>query len=470
MSLSANITATLLGTEVDNTWGALTDAECQRIRETYSLICDHDMCDLYDTLSNKYLGTEGHSYDSDSWDGSKLTKGVFAGCKTSQNHEVWERILLLTQIYYKEQYGLNYNIKTWSMPGSKNGNLFFIDENGIKYYDSAKTKMANNLARFESSYLKNDDGTIMARSWTDVLADFGYCMSHDNFPPSYKDSNARVAMAYQLIYNASESRKNAIPYPTNFYIDYLAPSTSYPKDFFEGKKSKAVEMYDDKSVAGTPFRTYVENIRKATSNGIVAGGLFDSVDTYSSRVFFEELLKWCKAVGIEVITKASAYDICFNHSIKNGNLIYNPKLRNTAEEYFKDSQNLPSNPDGYNGDCEVIVENNERILNINGITTYNHFGIPSGNIKYSVKAKGEGTIIIKIIRNKSDFYLSGLENIARININSADWEEYSAEFSINQPSEGEYEQVCAGLGDKICGIMIHYYSGVSLKDIAMVKL
>ena len=55
------------GVNINKTWKELTDSECQLLRERFSIYCDKSgKLELFDNLSNKYLGTSGSS--NGSWD------------------------------------------------------------------------------------------------------------------------------------------------------------------------------------------------------------------------------------------------------------------------------------------------------------------------------------------------------------------------------------------------------------------
>ena len=467
ITMPVSKTMSYQGPNIDTTWKDLSDSECQKIRNWYSLMKDTDtnLIELLDSLSNKFLGTTGKS--DGSWDNAKgcYTGGLFTGCKTSANHEVWERIMSITYIYYKS-IGVNYDLKTWSLPGSKSSGCYY-ENNGKYYYDSAHTILVNNLARFSSSLYKDTDGSAKNRSWTDVLGEFGYTTTHDALYPSRQDGQSSCAMSMQLIYNSKNKRPDALIYPTNRSISYSTIATECPQSFFTGTESKEVQMYDK----NTSFKSAIEAWRKYTSNGVIWGEVIDSVDSFSERVILEGLLKYCKAVGIEIITKQEAYDICFNHKLEHGNLIYNPRLRNTAKEFLPTATTVPNNPDGYIGNCYVVKSSSgEPILVTTGVSTYNHYGIPEGNIEYRAYVKGSGIVKFYEIKNSSYSGLTDLNLIGTLNINSVDnFEEKYIRFYIKDADITEYEQKCAGYGEKIIGIKIEYSSGLEIKNISLTK-
>ena len=54
-------------------------------------------------------------------------------------------------------------------------------------------------------------------------------------------------------------------------------------------------------------------------------------------------------------------------------------------------------------------------------------------------------------------------------VDGSDFSAYSDTFFIKDYLEIEYEQVCAGLGDKIMRIQIVYSKGLTIKDIKLEK-
>lgn len=447
--------------EFDVPFQDLTDDQCQSIRNYFSLMKENSgLLELLDTLSNRYLGTTGSSRGS--WDPEKecYTGGIFTGCKTSQNHEVWERVLTLIDRFYKQEYGLNFNFYTWSLPGNKRS-PFTFEKDGGKFYDAACTIHANYLAKMTSSL------TQRSRSWTDVLRTYGYTISHDYLYPGRDDGQELPMMHKQFIYNAALSRKDALIYPTNRTIVYTDAGAAYSGNFFTEGKSKAAQMYD----AGGTFYQFIEALRQDTSNGLVHGELYDSIDTQTDRIFWEEILRYCKETGVEVITKAEAYDLCFNHSLSHGNLIYNPTFRNTAREFMPDAETIPNAPDGYINDCYVTCDEDfVPILNIpdTNQVEYLHYGIPIGDLTFSLEAKGNNTIKIYAIRNKDSIQLLNDELLflTEVKVTSPDaFDKYSVDFQIKNFPLTEYNQRCEEYGDKIMGIKIVYGEGLSVKKL-----
>lgn len=453
---------------IEENWGGLTDEQCQVIRDSFSIYKDSTgILDTLDELSNQYLGTYGKSRGS--WNSKKecYEGGIFTGSKTSCNHEIWERVLKVTELFYQDQYLSEFQFDTWSWPGDPRS-PFIFEENDKKYYDEDCTILYNYLAQFPSSINCDERGEPVLRSWTSVLRNAGYRITHDTFYPSREDGVSMPMMSKQLIYNARLSRKDALVYSTNKSVSYDEIANAYPQSFFDDStgKSYAAQMYDD----GGVFYSFIESIRQNTSNGMIHGEVIDSQDTYSERQFLTQMLEYCRQTGVEVVSKQRAYDICFNHRIQDGNLIYNPSFRNTAKEFMPDAEYIPDNPDGYVGDCHVILNDaKENTLVVRGDAEYLHYGIPMGNIAYSANVKGHGEISIYAIRNKDRIELNNvdLKLLCHCKIDNEEVKNINTLFQIEDYSVTKYEQVCEGMGNKIMGIKIVYSGSLEIDHIAL---
>lgn len=462
-------------------WGSLSDSQCQQIREFYSVMGSTQivgngktLIQCLDFLSNRYLGTSGNSKGS--FSGGIYTRGIFTGCQTSENHEIWERICECLHYYYKE-FGVNGEFKTWSLPGAANANMWF-ESGGKYYYDSEHTKLVNCNAKFTSTLYFNNSGLPISRSWADVLRKFGYVITHDQMYPSRYDGTDETVMKHQLFVNGKLSRNDGVPYSTELDIQWYQGTRGYQQykvfteQFFAQHNTydRPTEMYNYGVGYDDGFYKTIENLRHNSANGLICGGQWDSLNDYAEKIYWESILQYCKFAGIEVITKAEAADIAFNHFVESGNLLYNPLLVNTAK-LFMPNANVPTNPDGFIGNCSVTYDgNNDPILNTSGNVTYNHFGIPVGDLKFSASVKGSGTITIYSIKNRDNLDLSGLAAIATLNISSAsDFSLQDIEFTIYDAAKTAWEQVFEGLGNKVCGIQIVFSTGLQIKHLKLMK-
>lgn len=443
-------------------WGQLTDEECQEIRDHFAVYGNaFGMLDRLDELSNRYLGTTGKSRGS--WDAKKgcYTGGVFTGCRTSANHEIWERTLELMRAYMRDLHRKDFAFETWSWPGRYNS-PFLFRKNKRTYFDEQCTKPANALSRFESSRLLGTDGKPLNRSWTEALRAFGYKTTHDMTHPSRRDGLPLTMMRRQLFKNASYSRIDALAYSTDTTIDYGVIPREYPETYFTNTTSKAAQMYDGKG----SFRRFAEAMRHDTAQGLVMGEVIDSEDTYSERAILEETLKYANAMGIRTVAKRDAFRACFGRTCVYGNLIRNTAFRNSAKEFFKDAATVPENPDGYVGKCRVNEGPNGRTLVTEGETVNLLFGVPTGELEYSVKAKGSGKIRIMAVKNSTLATLKDAEPLAEVEVKDG---VAKVRFAVPDNPATDYEPQWEGLGNKVMALQFVYPAGLEISEVRLEK-
>lgn len=259
---------------------------------------------------------------------------------------------------------------------------------------------------------------------------------HDIRKPSLLDGNDVPEMQNVMICNARYSKPDAL-------------------------------IYDgERTVRQGDVRKAINAIRHRIASGAVANALFDSTNDEVQKQFWQQILDYCQKTGVKVITKAEAYDICYNHERVNGNLIYNPTLCNTIKEY--DAATQDTNPDGYIGECWVKYIEDDPVLTTKGKIRYTHYGIPCGKLVYIAMMRGKGIVKFFIIRNNTKLNTEE-EQIASIQVDGVQFEEKIVNFEISDAPLTDYECRFAGWGEKICGIRIIYSAGLEVKNIQLVK-
>ena len=232
-------------------------------------------------------------------------------------------------------------------------------------------------------------------------------------------------------------------------------------------KLDALAYYGERTLPKEDIRTSIEALRHRMSSGAIANAIVDSRDEKQQIKFWNQILEYCAKTGVKVITKAQAYDICFNRIIEEGNLIYNPMFRNTLREYLQNTEE--TNPDGYIGECKVRKIDDVPTLITLGETKYSHYGIPIGNILYQADVKGNGAIQIYILRNKTRLDTEE-ERIANIVVDSSTYIIKEIKFEIPNEPQTEYDCQFEGLGNKVCGLRIIYSTGLEIRNIQMRKI
>lgn len=464
LSLSESVYNQASYANLYNSWGNLTDSECQQIRNKFSLYSpSNELIDIFDELSNRYLGTNGHSYGSYSEEKGCYEGGIFTGATTSSNYEVWEKIIAISKIYYAVNYGID--VSVWSWPGTWGSYRFHFENNGLYYYDSDFKKLANYSTKFTSI---SRNGKDIEYSFNDCLRKYGYTSTHDTMYPSRTDGLNTPFMLQQLFFNESLSRNDSILFSTSRTIDYNAISNCYNEDFFTNcvtSEDMAEAMYND----GGQFYHALEAIRHDVANGVIHGEVIDSVDSFSERVFFDALLRFCYVNNIDLITRDEANDVAFNKKMIEGNLIHNKSFANSIETFIPNAENVPSNPDGYRGDCEVVVVDDTRFLKTNDNTTYIQYGVPSGFLDYSVFAKGNGTIDIYAVKNSDsvDLQLDQLLLLDSIVIENDDMSLVSDTIFVPHNTSVSENCYLDGYDDMIMALLFCYSGGLIIGDVSL---
>lgn len=433
-------------------WKNLTDEECQKIREYFSVFRNKKIGSLLDKLSNVFLGTTGSS--DGSWNGTCYTKGIFSGCKTSENHEVWERIIQIQELYYRKYFPNLPRIVTWSMPGSENANLYFERDN-IYYYDREFNKPANDLSKFPSSLIL--EKTYSMRSWTDVLRKYGYIIKHDSAFQGREDGLVSTEEKHWPVNNIRYSKKDILNYPTERSVCYRWKTACkhYTKFYLKNSKRK-IKLYNCRDYLFDEFYISIEIIRRDVARGLICGSVWDTSNEYGEKIFWKYLLDYCDFSGIKVVSEYDAYRISCGDYKESENYIRNVEFVNTAENYFKGA-NVPSNPDGYEGDCFVTTEyNNKRVLNISGKAIYKIYGIAPYKYEYSFMASGVGNVYITLIKATDADNINKSEMTAIV-ISTKIFHKYEKEILV--PPDSDY------YGIKFC-----YVGNYQIKDIVLKKL
>lgn len=370
-------------------WGNLTDEQCQKIRDHFSVFKNREMLATLDVLSKKYLGTYGSSRNSWSKEKKCYTQGIFTGCSTSENHEIWERVFKIQQCLLRELKVGTEIFETWSLPGGKYSPLLYEKE-GVLYYDREKSKPFNCLACFKSSLTGGN------RSITDVLRSFGYTNTHDTNFVGRRDGLPLTEQRNQFYFNAYLSKKDGLANCTTKTILHRHRWESEGLNHFDSEP----EAYKTDKINDNGIYASLENLRHALANGIMAGCIWDTTFEASEKRYWEMILRYCKETGVSVIPKKEAYKVAFSQKRDKGNLIYNPKFSNTLINYLPNND-VPSNPDGWMGDCNTSIEDGHNVLSIHGEVRNRNYGLPYGHLKYSVEAKGNGEIYYGFIRNNT---------------------------------------------------------------------
>lgn len=275
------------------------------------------------------------------------------------------------------------------------------------------------------------------RSFKSILRQYGYRVAHDIWFPSFIDGYDATEMKHSMIMNAVYSKKDALIY------------------------------YGERTLPHENILSSINALRHRIASGAIANAIEDSRNDEQQIKYWNQILDYCAKTGVKVVSKAQAYDICFNKRFEDGNLIYNPTLRNSLQEYLPEAEE--NNPDGYIGECKVENKDDVPTLIILGETKYSHYGIPVGKISYSANIKGKGTIRIYLLRNKTKINTED-EMLDSLNINNDVFEDGHIYLNIPDAPLTTYECRFEGWGEKVCGVRIVDSGGLEIRNIDLRKI
>jgi uncharacterized protein YukE len=420
------------------------------------------LIDFLDGLSNELLGTSGSSKGS--WNGTQYTGGIFTGCKTSQNHEIWERITEIKLKLFKKYYGIVQNITEWSMPGSPSLPVGYLyNSKTYQTVDHDRTKMYNDFCKASSTRLKDKDGNDLSRSFIDVLRAYGFKHMHDSKYPGRTDGLSVMNIQYLSRNSRYFKNRDTLGHLGADIVEAPFDSTDYSgvttSDWLK-------YLYENSTI----FKSQLDRILKQNSQGILPYAVIDTRDTFSCKIALESLVRFCELANIELITKEQLWDLSFNYDVR-GNLIPNPNFNILQSKM--NIVNAPLSPNGWEGDCgkafdATVPDGKSNTLTCNSTAYTQVFGIPTGKLGFSFYSKGSGTVNIYAIKNKTAYTSKETPAIATLAISGGtSFEKRAIEIAIPDnalvPStDPSYIPECERLQDKICGLYIELV-GAGLK-------
>lgn len=444
--------------DIENkTWMTLTDEDCQKIRNYFSVWNDGSL-NYLDELSAIFCGTTGSSKAPDSWNGKEFIKGIFTDCKTTSNHEIWDRMIEIQTQWYTKHYNLKSAPTNWSLPGGQRCSALLYFKNKKRYFDKECSIPANSYGKCMSTR------TGKSRSWADLLRENNYKTSSDSLFESLSDDFAARNILVVMPFNANLCKNDSICRDNSFDRIWLAPSKPY-----DPKREPLANSTDWlKTIYETDanFKKEIDKLVRQCSSGRIAFGLCDSSAEFGNKLVYELCLQFCQKANIKPVSMKEAYEIAYKTPLTKGNLFRNPNMDRDVYTIIG-ATNATVPPDGWTAGCV-----RDATPSANGIkkmlcldssekTVFFLFGIPLGNLNFSflaIKGIGNSKLTIKKLRN-IDPYLNadGCPILKEITIdNESAWKKYSVElFLENAPSlpvPSEKSPTCDGLDNKICGL------------------
>jgi hypothetical protein len=433
----------------NKTWRTLTDEDCQKIRNYYSA-WNGGALKYLDEQSAIYCGTTGSSKAPDSWNGKEFTKGIFTGCKTTCNHEIWERLVAIQRQWYAKYYNLKTPPTNWSQPGGQRCPCLLYCKEGKRYFDRECTILANHYGKCRSTR------TGKNRSWADLLRENDFKTVSESIYEGLYDGSVRRSILIEMPFNANLCKDDNVCRDASFDRVWYAPVKEYdPK---QEPLASSTDWLKTIYEVDANFKRETDKIVQNCASGRIVLGLNDSVDAFSHRLVYDLCLQFCKKANIKAISMKEAYEIAYKTPLTKGNLFRNPKMERTVFKIIG-AKNSPEAPDGWTAGR---VEGTALVLEGTNKSEYFVFGVPLGNLDFSfsaIKGTGSSRLTIKKARN-IDPYLKSEDCPVLKEIvidNEKTWKEYRASLLLEDAprleSPSALSPTCDGWDNKICGLV-----------------
>ena len=432
----------------NRTWRTLTDADCQRLRDYYS-VWNGGVLEYLDKLSAEFCGTTGSSKDPGAWNGKEFTRGIFTGCKTTCNHEVWDRLVEIQRQWYTKYYHLKTPPTNWSYPGGPHCPDLLYFKDGKRYFDRECTILASHYGKCRSTR------TGKNRSWADLLRENGFKTASDSMYEGRNDGAVRRSVLIEMPCNANLSKDDNVCRLEYFDKVSFAPRTEYDPNQppLAASPDRLKTMYE----TDPTFKAGIDKIVRNCASGRIGFALDDSVDTPTWRLLYELCLQFCGKANIKAISMQEAYEIAYKTPLTKGNLFRNPGMERTVFKVIG-AKNSPEAPDGWTAGR---VEEKALVLEGANKAEYFLFGVPLGDLDFSfsaIKGPGQSKLTIKKIRNVDPYLKSNdCPVLKEIVIDDGAWKEYRTRLTLEDAprlaAPSEVSPACDGLDNKICGLV-----------------
>ena len=417
-----------------------------RIRRYYGVWGHDDIMAYLDALSERYCGTAGSSNDPASWNGTEFTTGIFAGCRTTRNHEIWERLLDIQQRWYTDHYHLDAPPTNWSQPGGERCPCLLYPRDGKRYFDRDCTVLGNHYGKLTSSR------TGRTRSWAELLKAYGYLTVSDSIFEGQIDGSTSRNIMVGFHANAHCSKDDIVCREPAFERLWFVPSEFEHAGQLAGSMDWLLTLYETEE----NFRQGIDNLVQQIARGRIPMGLYDSIDTFGARLVYEQYLEFCRRADITSITFREAYARSFQRPLTSGNFFRNPEMRRTVHEILG-AVNAPTAPDGWTAGT---VDDGALILAGVDRAEYRIYGIPPGELACTFRARkgsGQAKLTVHALRNIDPCNSTDAgPALAGIVIDREDWQEYRATFTVEDaprlPHPSALSPTCDGLDNTICGL------------------
>lgn len=413
---------------------------------------------LLDEYSNLFLATTGSSVGSYNVGTGKYTGGIYTGCATSANHEIWERVIEIKVKFLQYYFGLTQNVFEYSIPGSPSNPLHYIHTDGIHYQTvlHSKTQVINDYCKVPTSRLLDSNNNPINRSYVDVLVDYGYKHVHDAAGISREDGYTATNWNVPYVRNNKYFRGSHLVGQAGGYKLVTNPQSGTGGSWAGQVHSDWMSWLYDNSAN---FKLFVDKVCEFTAQGIIPNCVIDQRETYDDRMTIENMYKFLEKAGIKTLTKHEAFNLTYLDN-SDSNFISNPELV-IFQKGIITSAGLPIIPSGWLSGTQY----DETTFNSVGTTTQMKlpvYGTKPGSYSFKFKYKGSGTLTVHSILNKTawnaihetvPFKTDSLDN-------QANFTAFESTFDIPNVADNvsaDYPEY-TGKQDKVIGVVIVFTS------------
>lgn len=480
----------------DVTWADLSDSNCADIRTSISIFRRptssyqgnyNKMLEFLDYLSNKYLGTTGYGRipvggldnptitnglptytDVINWNEGEtaIAGGIFQGCSTTQNHEIWERIFQLHNKYHSGIFGRTINKTHYGIAGGITNELFYKGGT-YRYTNSALTNKPSIFTKYYSSLIDED------RSFYDVLSNVGYKSTMLVNSTSWEDYDIRTKRQYHIPYRLNSSaigQYDCIDYSLSDYTRYM-PYNYFTEIEWDSIRNTTnflnyiygLDSIESYSIAGRGLYLAAQRIIRDNAWGIIPANVDDSGVSYDAdfAIWIEALFQFCYQAGIEIIDFKTAQNLCYSQTITDEEINYFPNF-NYDRTLYDNFEWYQPQPDGWSGGTIAIDDSTNSkvfVVPVDSVFYIRQYKIRPGTFILSFKAKGIGYLKVYYIKNNYSFTISNAEpsgmDSVYISINKPYWANYTAQIQIPLADNiGVQDATIAlqGKDNQICGL------------------
>jgi len=490
-------------------FGQLSDQQCQDIRKSLSVFrrptsyyqgSNVRLLEALDYLSNKYLGTSGTGrnilipasgtslptygdivqYDAN----NRIAGGIFQGCSTTTNHEVWERLFRLHSLFHSNLLHREQLTRGWYSSGGLYRMFLYrnvgvgYSGTGMAWMDAAKTLPASVYTKLYNSR------TGETRSLYDAEFNAGFRTGFEAGLEIRRTDGRNTTQFFvpnKLGSGAFNPDYDCLATPVGQIHRYYTNENGFsPQEMQELNTSPSSLrwLYDrDRRVNpdnGVGLYCAVNELLKWVTWGSIPKfaddsgqneGPYQDLRRAMLNIQIDNFFQFCYRAGIQVLSFEDAIEICKQPLAEGTNLFPNPFFTKTIDAVIGSTANPQEAPDGWTFSPSALplsgydntLHAETLMLPAGSSGNIRQYMLRPGQLTFSLQAKGKGSITIYGMKNKSNYSYTPLTTdiLGVLNIDAQNWTPFSTGIDIPLAPDAvpNYEYAyCQGRDDQICGL------------------